>query len=128
MNSVLLAEAKSIDAAYMDLMLKRSGWLVDLIRDEASLEEKLHSNPYKVVILDDDTLGEDLTEAVKAIRQFEQANNQTITIIGTTSYSLRGQKKKLLGCGIDHCLSKPIYKNDLNSILETVVEELVTVQ
>lgn len=121
MNSVLIAERKSIDAAYMELMLKRSGWKVDIVNNEDSFSEKLENGNYNLVILDEDTLGGNIKGCIATV------DREKTTILGTTGYSLRGQRRKLVQLGMDFCLSKPIYKNDLIDILANFNEEDIAV-
>ncbi|MEH0158473.1 hypothetical protein V6R21_30750 [Limibacter armeniacum] len=123
MNSVLLAESKAIDAAHMELMLKRLGWKTDIVNDETNLKAKLKAEQYSMIILDEATLGDELRETVKMIRDRENVTGVPVTIIGTTAYSLRGQLRKLLQIGMDFSLSKPIYNQDLVGILEAVAEK-----
>ncbi|MEN7547752.1 response regulator [Rapidithrix thailandica] len=119
-NTVLLAESRSIDAAYMQLLLEKNGWKTEVVTDGTEVLERIRRKQYSLILMSEELNCMDGITTVRKIREFENGTRYHIPVVGFTSYSLEGEKRKLLGAGMDFCLSKPVYKNKLLEILQTL--------
>jgi two-component system sensor histidine kinase BarA len=61
------------------------------------------------------------TEATEAIREMEQHGRHT-PIIALTANAMRGERDRLIRCGLDDCLIKPMHEEDLIAITEKWVD------
>lgn len=78
----------------------------------------IKENPNTDLILMDINMPEmDGYETTRAIRKF----NKDIKIIAQTAYALSGDRDKAIEAGCDDYISKPINKNDLQTILKKVI-------
>lgn len=124
-EKVLVAETRDIDAAHLKLMLERNGCETEIVKKGIDILRKIESNQYSLIILNDKLQDIDGIDIVKQVREAEASSegNTRVPILGLTSYSLPAMKKKFQSSGIDYCLSKPVYKNKLNSVLTEVFEK-----
>lgn len=61
------------------------------------------------------------TEATEAIREMEQHGRHT-PIIALTANAMRGERDRLIRCGLDDCLIKPMHEEDLIAITEKWID------
>jgi len=119
-HKILVADNKDIDAAYMRLMLERNGCKTEIVNNGQDVLEKIKSNDYSLVVMNEQLFQMDGAETVKKIRELERTGQKRTPILGLTSYSLSNEKKKFQNAGLDYCLSKPVYKNNLTDILSSI--------
>src|SRR5690606_7887096 len=75
--------------------------------------------PFDLILMDCEMPLVDGFEATRQIRQLEQAQNRTATIIvALTAHALEEHREAVFASGMDHFLCKPITLSSLYSTLE----------
>jgi two-component system, sensor histidine kinase and response regulator len=124
MNSekkILVAEDRTIDAAYLKLMLEREGWQVDVAQEGYQVLDNALTEIYTLLIVNAHFHGSEGMEVVREIRGKETSTGRHIPILGITSYSLSEEKRRCLSAGMDYCLAKPIYQKNITDILSKLM-------
>ena len=85
---ILVAEAESIQAAYMQSLLKKNGWDVDVVKKGGKLLQKLTEGDYEAVMLNSDLSTCEKGNTIDCIREYGVASGKHIPIIGVANYSL----------------------------------------
>ncbi|NME66343.1 response regulator [Flammeovirga aprica] len=116
-SKAIVVDNNIINAHYLKKMLTDEGLEINVITDASQLFSLVDDSSVKMVFLDSETLGVHLKDTISKLQDFCQSDNREITIVGTTSYSLAGARKKLLSLGVQFALSTPIYKKHLSDIL-----------
>jgi len=122
--TVLIADSKKIDAAYLKIMLERDGYTVEVAEDEADILEKIKQNPYHAILLANQPFNNlNGIEVTKKVRDHQNKTHTYSTIIGLASSAMQIEIRSFLAAGADICLPKPIYKNELCNIMQMVVQQ-----
>ena len=123
-TKILLAEAESIQAAYMRSLLERNGWKADVVKGTNKLLQKLGGGEYGVVLLNSNFSGKGKhgVELVEQIQEQARLSGHQISIILLANYSYDLERKKFQQAGVEHCLTKPIYKQHLLAALNNVLQ------
>ena len=119
-NKAIIAETKSIDGAYLRLMLEKQGWQADVVDNSDEVISRLEATDYQLVLINRNLLGSDGLETTRKIRAWEKRKGKKVNIIGIASYTIEEERKKLLHAGADYCIAKPIYKKSLAEALENL--------
>ncbi|MFT5702713.1 MAG: PAS domain S-box-containing protein [Rickettsiales bacterium] len=117
--NVLLAEDNSINQKVMINLLSKYGCSVTPSGNGEEAVEQVLKQKFDIILMDCQMPEMDGYEATRIIRDLEQKNQQTASIIiAVTANALKEDKEKCLAAGMDDYLFKPIYDKDLSDILE----------
>lgn len=95
---------------------------VDTAPDGPTAVEMVRNKQYDCVLMDINLgLGMNGIEATKKIRQV--AGYDKTPIIAVTAYAMVGDREVFLEAGCTHYISKPFTKQEILSLLKTVLEE-----
>ncbi|MBB6462979.1 response regulator [Flammeovirga kamogawensis] len=122
-QKAIVVDDNIINAHYLKKMLTDEGLEITVISDTSQLFKLSNEVAVKMVFLNEETLGGQMNETIDRLSQISEDTNHSITIVGTTPYSLEGARKKLLSMGAAYALSTPIYKNHLEEIIRTSTKE-----
>lgn len=120
-NTILIAESESINAAYLRTLLERSGWKAEIAHNTQDAAEKIRHQEYAVVFLDEKLNNDGTINLTDEIRQCNRDRNIHTAIVGMTAVSLEAGRQRCIKAGMDFCLSKPVYKNQLMETLTCAV-------
>ncbi len=122
-KKVLVAEKASIEAAYIKYILERKGWKAEIVSSGEDVLNKLENTSYKFILINSSLVDTDGLEVAKKIQEQEQKTKRYTPIIGISNYSLMEERKRFMAAGINHCLTKPIYKTTLFGLISSIVKE-----
>lgn len=95
---------------------------VDTAADGPTSVEMVKEKQYDCILMDINLgLGMNGIEATRQIRRV--AGYENIPIIAVTAYAMVGDKEVFLEAGCTHYISKPFTKQEILSLLKTVLEE-----
>jgi PAS domain S-box-containing protein len=113
---VLLAEDDSVSRMVAQHMLRRLDIEADVAVDGAEAIAAASRHRYDVVLMDVHMPRVDGVEATLRIRQAHGSEGPRI--VALTANALEGDRERLLACGMDDYLSKPVQLSDLARVLE----------
>ena len=98
----------------MRAYLQHSPYVVDFVEDGASALEKLQTGRYDLALMDVHMPRMDGYAAVRAFREYEQANNlPPLPVLALTADAFKDAVEKSLAAGFTMHLAKPIRKTTL---------------
>jgi PAS domain S-box-containing protein len=112
---ILLAEDNVSNQKTMLLMLRKLGYLADVVSNGREALQALERQPYDIILMDIKMPEMNGLEATRHIR--EKWMESGPKIVALTAYALPGDEKKCLEAGMDAYLSKPLDMVDLTEIL-----------
>lgn len=117
---ILVAEDHPVNQEVTQLYLRELGFAADIVPDGASAIESItnSSRAYALVLMDCQMPGVDGYEATRAIREWERAAGSHTPIIAMTAHTMEGDRERCLAVGMDDYISKPIYPESLQRIVD----------
>ena len=93
---------------------------VDHAFDGISALKLIKENKYSVILMDINLgLGMNGLEVISKIKNLPGYKN--VPIVAVTAHAMSGDKEKFLEYGCSHYLSKPFFKNELLSLLTSII-------
>lgn len=117
---ILLAEDNAISQLVLMDLLKARGHKADLACNGLEALRMLSEGDYDLVLMDVRMPELDGEEAVRRIRAGE-AGDPDIPVVALTACALEGDRERLLACGMDDYLAKPVDMDDLDRLLARFV-------
>lgn len=117
---VLLAEDNSLSAEIARVILEDEGFLVDCVGNgQKAVDTYRRTDPffYDLIILDIRMPLMDGWEAAREIRSSDKEDHTDIPIIAMTGEEREEEIKKMMACGMNSHISKPIDRNRLFQVL-----------
>lgn len=125
-KKILVAESESIQAAYMKSLLKKNGWDADVVKKGGKVLQKLNENEYEAVMLNSNLSTCEQGNTIDCIRKYSATSGKDIPIIGVANSSLELEKKEFKEAGVEHCLTKPVYRKGLIDMLRLIFSASVS--
>jgi len=114
---ILLADDQEMNRTVMCKLLARFGHTLETAENGGEALELWEKGGYDVILMDVEMPGIDGTEATRRIREAELKGSERTPIIALTAHALKDQREKLLSCGFDGYVAKPV---DLRELLEEI--------
>ncbi|BCE01212.1 hybrid sensor histidine kinase/response regulator [Marinicellulosiphila megalodicopiae] len=115
---ILVAEDNSINQLIISKLLSNLGHKYAIKNNGQQALDELKSKTYDLVLMDCDMPVLDGYNAVIQWREYEKANHLPhLKIIALTAHAYQGHKQKILDCGMDQQILKPIKPKELDMIL-----------
>jgi two-component system sensor histidine kinase/response regulator len=118
---VLLAEDNAINRRLAIRILEKRGHTVLAVDDGVKALAALEQGHFDVVLMDVQMPSMDGIEATAAIRKKEGATGRHVPIVAMTAHAMSGDRQRLLMCGMDGYVSKPVHQEDLFEAIEEVL-------
>ena len=117
---VLLVEDGVANQKFAVSMLSRWGHTVTVVNNGQEALNTLATNPhgFDLVLMDVLMPVMDGLECASEIRRREQATGDHITIVAITAQAMPGDREKCMAAGMDHYLTKPIRRRELQELIE----------
>jgi two-component system sensor histidine kinase BarA len=112
---VLVVEDNEINRKLMVLLLRSRGVRVSVARDGAQALQHIRETRFDAILMDLYMPGIDGVTATRRIREAEVQSRTPI--IGLTAEAMPGTREKLLACGMDDYLVKPVREAQLWEVL-----------
>lgn len=116
---ILVAEDNLSNQKLIELLLKKIGYRCDIVSDgQMALEAVEGDGSYSLILMDmqmPNVTGYEATERMRA-------KGLDIPIIALTANAMKGDRQKCLEAGCDDYLSKPINRQQLESLLNKYIK------
>lgn len=106
---VLIAEDDGINSLYLNTLLSRKGYQVDVAENGALAVNLCRMNPYHLILMDVSMPVMDGLEATREIRQFAP----DMSIIAVTAHAYEEDQRRIRSAGMNDIVLKPIDEVDL---------------
>jgi two-component system sensor histidine kinase/response regulator len=120
---ILLAEDHPVNQKVAVRMLERMGQSVVVASDGREAISALEADNFDLILMDVQMPEMDGFEAVRIIRQREQATGEHMPILALTAHAMHGDRERCLSAGFDGYLAKPIRQEDLETALNDFVRQ-----
>src|ERR1041384_7747863 len=106
MNTILIAEDNAVNSELLRELLEMQGHtVIEAINGEEALRAAEESNP-DILLLD---MGMPVLDGYGTISKIRENPRFTaLPVLAVTAYAMHGDKERILSCGFDGYLSKPI--------------------
>ncbi len=118
---ILLAEDNAVNQKLAVHLLEKRGHIVTVAGDGKQALAALQRQSFDMVLMDVQMPEMDGFETTAAIRRNEKATGAHIPIIAMTAHAMKGDMERCLSAGMDAYVSKPIQKNELLRVVESLV-------
>ena len=119
MKNILLVENDDMSIKIILYFLKND-YKVEVAKDGITALQMIIEKKYSAILMDIE-LGNAMNglEIVNRINEFPEYKN--IPVVAVTAYVLQGDRERFLAHGCTHYISKPFSKNELLSLLKTII-------
>jgi CheY-like chemotaxis protein len=120
---VLIAETNPINQRLTARALEKRGCVVALAQGGRQAVDTFSAQTFDLILMDLDMPDRSGIEATEAIRKIESQSSRPrrIPIIGMASEEYGSERDLCIEAGIDRCLSKPIQRGELSTIIEEAI-------
>jgi Amt family ammonium transporter len=121
---ILLAEDNVISQEVAAMILRRGGFLCDVVSDGKQAVDAVKAGQYDLVLMDCQMLEMNGLQATQAIRSFERERalsggpDERIPIIALTAAAIKGDRERCLAAGMDDYTSKPLNPERLLRLID----------
>jgi CheY-like chemotaxis protein len=119
--NVLVAEDNVVNQRVAQGLLKTLGHRVTVVSDGSEALARIEEQPFDLVFMDVQMPKMDGITATEHIRRGEVERQRHVPIIAMTAHALSGDRERLLDCGMDDYVSKPISLEMLRRAIERAV-------
>ncbi len=119
---ILLAEDNPVNQLTATTMLQKLGHTVIVANNGQEAIDCLDDGAIDLVLMDVQMPELDGLAATAQIRQREQSTGRHIPIVALTAHAMKSDQQQCLAAGMDDYLSKPIRRNELESVLARVAD------
>jgi CheY-like chemotaxis protein len=122
MRTVLIAEDNAVNRELLRELLEMRGFaVIECCDGEEALKKMTEVRP-DILLLDLNMPVLDGFGTVRCIRQDRRF--ESLPVLAVTAYAMRGDKEKILSCGFDGYLSKPINAAELDRELDRLLKNV----
>ncbi|EIW15833.1 MULTISPECIES: ATP-binding protein [Pelosinus] len=116
---VLLVEDEFINQKVAVKMLTNQGHNVTLASNGQQAIEFFNKEQFDIIFMDIQMPEMDGVQTTAAIRDLEEqwADERHIPIVAMTAYAMKGDRERLMSCGMDEYISKPLDAEVLNNVV-----------
>ena len=114
---ILLAEDNLVNQTVASRILQKQGHCVVTAANGREALDRLHSEPFDLVLMDMQMPELDGFRATSAIRDHEKASGGHLPIVAMTAHAMQGDRERCLAAGMDAYISKPIETETLLAVV-----------
>ncbi len=119
---VLVAEDSPVNLKLMTRILTKAGHQITGVEDGRAALNAITAGAYDIALMDIQMPVLDGLQAVKAVREHEQAYAKPrLPVIAVTAHALKGDRERCLAAGFDGYVTKPIAIADLFAEIERLL-------
>ena len=120
---VLLVEDNQINRKLVEVILSKRGHRVIGADNGEDALVKMEAEQFDIVLMDVQMPVMDGVAATEAIRNREKSTGRSTPIVAMTAHAMKGDRERFLASGMNGYLSKPIEKDELLEMVETLARE-----
>lgn len=120
---MLVDEDNSMNQKFIVGLLNKLRLVVEVVDNGREALERWQQGGIDLILMDVQMPEMGGIEALRLLRQQQQAMTQHAPVIALTAHALRGDAERLLDQGFDGYLSKPLHLKSLVAELKRVVSE-----
>lgn len=117
---ILLAEDNKVNQTLALHLIKRLGHTVELAENGREAVDLFSSMSFDLILMDIQMPELTGLEATAEIRELEASTGGHIPIIAMTAHAMSGDREQFLAGGMDEYISKPVSKDQLRDLVQTV--------
>jgi two-component system sensor histidine kinase/response regulator len=117
---ILLAEDNAINRALAAAILEKRGHSLVHAANGREAVEAAAREAFDLIFMDVQMPEMDGFEATNRIRQSEKGSGRHLPIVAMTAHAMTGDRERCLAAGMDDYISKPLKKEDILKILDTI--------
>ena len=120
--NILIAEDNPVNQKLIKAVLSKAGYQVEIANNGKEAVEKVTASPeiWDLVFMDVQMPELDGLKATKLIRE---KGFDSIPIVAMTAHAMAGDREKCLEAGMDDYLTKPIRREKVFKLIESIVEK-----
>jgi len=119
---ILVAEDDDVNQVLIGELLKKKGWLYNIVSDGKEVLDSLLADEYDLILMDGQMPELDGFETTKIIREKEKKEElKRMPIIALSAYALKEDRDKFMSTGVDDFISKPIRYFELFDKIEKLL-------
>lgn len=119
--NILVVEDNKINRMVLTKFIEKLGHKPFAVEDgREALELIKQGTAVDLILMDVEMPGLDGVETTKRIREYEETTSKRLPIIALTAHSGEEEKQRFLSAGMDGVLGKPIDKNQISSLIESM--------
>ncbi len=116
---ILVAEDNQVNRMVIENMIDTSTYELTFAEDGKAAFDLYRERDFDAILMDVSMPVMDGIEATKAIRSFENSKNHAPTpIIALTAHAMSSDRERLLACGMDEYVTKPVKKQVIDDVLK----------
>lgn len=119
----LIVEDNRTNAIILEALLKGKGFEVFIAENGERALERLSTDTYDLILMDNHMPIMDGVEATRRIRQLGSRNAEVL-ILGCTADVFEETKQRMISAGVDHIIAKPVKDKELEDALYFYVDKL----
>jgi CheY-like chemotaxis protein len=119
MPDILIVEDNPVNQKLIAFLLARAGYTYEVAENGAVALERLGQEDFKLVLMDMMMPVMNGYDATKAMRQHPRY--KSIPVIALTANAMRGEDERCRAVGCDEYLAKPYSKNQILSVISTLL-------
>ena len=119
---VMIVEDNPTNQIFMDVLMNSMSIRHKIVNNGLEAVETYKKEKFDLILMDENMPIMSGSEATIKIRHLEKNNNSYTPIIALTANALVGDKEKFLSVGMDDYLSKPLEKNEFETILTQYIK------
>ena len=120
---ILLAEDNQVNRAVATRLLEKRGHTVVTVENGRDAVAAVENQSFDLALLDLQMPVMDGLQAVGLIRRNEEATGRShLPVIALTAHAMRGDRERCLAAGMDGYISKPINREELFAVIESVLQ------
>jgi CheY-like chemotaxis protein len=119
---ILLAEDNQVNRTVATRLLEKQGHTVMTVENGRDAVAAAVNQSFDLALLDLQMPVMDGLQAVGLIRRSEEATGRShLPVIALTAHAMRGDRERCLAAGMDGYISKPIHRDELFTVIESVL-------
>ncbi len=121
--NILLAEDNLVNQHLTRLLLEKRSHNVAVVCNGREALQALDQQVYDLLLMDIQMPEMDGFDATALIRKNEEVTGDHLPIIAMTAHAMKEDRERCLAAGMDGYISKPISRNELFEVIESVLSQ-----
>ncbi|MGH9395989.1 MAG: PAS domain-containing protein [Terriglobia bacterium] len=121
---ILLAEDNHVNQVLATRLLEKRGHHITVAGDGREALAAIEKESFDLILMDVQMPGMDGREATSILREKEKITGRHLPVIAMTAYAMKGDEEACSQAGMDGYVSKPISRQELWRVMDTVMTRM----